>query len=184
MFKKMFVFTAIVGLVFALAPAAWAVDITGVTNLLAAGRNDGNVQMFNADTGASLGDFDASGIGELGELLFHNNQWYGVSNGSRDVWQWDLDGTNPTQVITNIPGFPIGLATDGTSLWIGAEGSGIHRYNATTFTFEDTITTTAVAGLTYGPDGNLVSGYWDGMVRHFQPDGTELTNWAFSYHPG
>ena len=77
---------------FTLAPAVEAVNISGVNNLLAAGRNDGNVQMFNADTGASLGDFDASGgSGEIGELLYHNNQWYGVQGGG--VYRWDLDGT-------------------------------------------------------------------------------------------
>ena len=134
--------------------------------------------MFNADTGDSLGDFDATGIGPVGELLFHNNQWYATGIDTRGVWRWDLDGTNPTQVISGLPGYAIGIATDGTSFWIGTElAGGIHRYNATTFEFEATITNATVGGLTYGPDGNLVSAHWGGQVRHTQPDGTELTNW-------
>ncbi len=173
----------------ALAPALEAVDISGVTNLLAAGRNDGNVQMFDGDTGASLGDFDPSGgSGEIGELLFHNNQWYAAQGGS--VYQWDLDGTNPSQVISGIPGFPLGLATDGSSIFTAGDGgAGIREYDAS-FAFQGQIFGTNVAGLTLGPDGNLVSGYWDGKVRHIElPGGGELTNWDVNlagfpeYHP-
>ncbi len=176
--RKLLVRALCAAFLFTLAPAVQAVNIAGVTNLLAAGRNDGNVQMFNADTGASLGDFDPSGgSGEIGELLYHNNQWYGVQGGG--VYRWDLDGTNPSQEISGIPGFPLGIATDGTNFYTAGDGgSGIRAYDAS-FAFQGQIFGTNVAGLTYGPDGNLVSGYWgDNLVRHIGlPGGGELTNW-------
>ena len=137
-------------------PAAEAGFIPpGVENLLVVSNRAGGSgsdhqepQMFNADTGEYLFDFEPANVDTTSQILFKDGHWYMANQDSFNVMRYDMDGTNPTEIVDNTAngaprgtGYASGLdfGPDG-NLYVsyaafGAPFRGIHRFDVRVYRY-------------------------------------------------